>query len=114
MKFNELNVTGTYHWIITDEGKEETTTSGTVVSTKQTVGENKTNLSFRSNDLTSNSGIGSTNSILVSTNEEISSTPPLQRRLAKSFSVAPSNTQAKGFYHILVFTYFLFFLFFKL
>lgn len=109
-----MNFLGTYHWIITDEGKEETTVSGgTIVTTKMTVGENKTNLSFRSNDLNSNSGIGSTNSILVSTTEEMSSTPPLQRRLAKSFSVAPSNTQSKGFYHsFLVLHVFFFILFF--
>lgn len=95
-------VLGTYQWIIADDGKEETTATGTK---KCSVGENKINSSFRSNDLTSNSGIGSSNSNLVSTTEEMSSTPPLQRRLAKSFSVAPS-TQAKGFYHILVVYYF--------
>lgn len=96
---NLIIVLGTYQWISTDDGKEETTASGTK---KSSVGENKINSSFRSNDLSSNSGIGSSNSNLVSTTEEMSSTPPLQRRLAKSFSVAPSNTQAKGFYHILV------------
>lgn len=44
----------------------------------------------------------------TSTNNEIphSPTPPLQRRLAKSFSVAPSNTQSKGAYDF----FFLFFL----
>lgn len=35
-----------------------------------------------------------------------SPTPPLQRRLAKSFSVAPSHSQSKGFYpQILIITF---------
>lgn len=46
------------------------------------------------------SGVGGTSSNLVSSTSDTphSPTPPLQRRLAKSFSVAPSGSQTKGFY----------------
>lgn len=55
------------------------------------------------------SGATSSSSSATTNNIEIphSPTPPLQRRLAKSFSVAPSNTQSKGAYN-LYYYYFLF------
>ena len=36
--------------------------------------------------------------MVTSDHPHSSPTPPLQRRLAKSFSVAPSHSQSKGFY----------------
>lgn len=57
----------------------------------------------------SSSGGGGTPTIVATSTSASSSndvphspTPPLQRRLAKSFSVAPSSTQSKGAYTFII------------
>lgn len=61
-------------------------------------------------DGSSKNSFGAGTTLMVSSDHPHSSpTPPLQRRLAKSFSVAPSHSQSKGFYpHTLFYSHTLF------
>jgi hypothetical protein len=88
--------------IIVDNAISTTNQSNTSTTTHQRTGSVRadqvaTSAAVGGDGLSKNSGVGA-----VSDHHPHSSpTPPLQRRLAKSFSVAPSQT--KGSYHIFIF-----------
>lgn len=63
--------------------------------------EQNPSLSSSSNS-NSSVGVGGRNvagdgALMITSDHQSSPTPPLQRRLAKSFSVAPSQSHSKGF-----------------